>query len=358
MINSVNTTLKSVIIALLSILLGLVMGALIMSLSGYDPVAGYAAMLDGSFGGLHYIGETLRQSTPLILTALAFSVASTAGFFNIGIEGQSLLGWLGSVWCALAFPDWPRFILLPACLLVGVVFGAFWAGIAGLLKAYFNTSEVIVTIMLNYVALYVSNFVIRDVITDGRDATPIIPDASSLRVPWIEQITDYSRLHYGLIIAILMCVIVWVLLQKTTTGFELRAVGLNPFAAKYAGMSTKRNIILAMLISGALAGLGGTMEGLGTFKNISVQNNLPGIGFNGMAVSLLGGGNPFGIIAAGLLFGALKTGGLNMPSAGVPEQLVDIVIALIIFFVGSSYLITFLVNQFTIKKLAMRKGGE
>lgn len=354
-----NGKLKGVIVALLSVILGLVMGAVIMLVSGHDPVAGYGAMIQGSFGDLSYFGETLRQSTPLILTALAFAVASTAGFFNIGIEGQSLLGWLGAVWCALAFPDLPKFILLPACLIVGALFGAFWAGIAGMLKAFFNTSEVIITIMLNYIALYISNFVIRDIITDGKDATPMIPDAASLRSPGLEQLTDYSRLHYGIIIAVLMCVIVWILMQKTTTGYELRAVGMNPFASQYAGMSTKRNIILAMVISGALAGLGGTMEGLGTFKNIFTQNSLPGLGFNGMAVSLLGGGNPFGIIAAGILFGALKTGGLLMPTeAGVPEELVDIVIALIIFFVGASYLITYLLDKLPAKKNALKEGGE
>ncbi|MEK6190591.1 MAG: ABC transporter permease, partial [Carnobacterium alterfunditum] len=169
-----SETLNNLLVPLLSVVRGFILGAIIMVIFGYDPISGYSAMINGAFGSTFYIGETLRQATPLILTALGFSVAYTAGFFNIGVAGQALLGWLCSVWVANIFADLPGFILLPLSILGGVVAGALWAGIAGFLRAYFNTSEVIVTIMLNYIALYTTNYLIRNILTDSADATPRI----------------------------------------------------------------------------------------------------------------------------------------------------------------------------------------
>lgn len=355
-----NERLINLLIPVLSVVLGLLLGAIIMLAFGYDPVLGYASLIDGAIGGPFYIGETLRQATPLILTALGFAVANTAGFFNIGVAGQALFGWVGSVAMALMMPDLPKLILVPLCLVVGALCGAIWAGIAGFLRAYFDTSEVIVTIMLNYTALYITNHVVRNVLTKGDDATPQIPANASLRSDWITTLTDNSTLHWGLAIAVIMCIVVWVMMQKTTLGYEIRAIGLNPFASEYAGMSTKKNIILAMAISGALAGLGGSMEGLGNFQNLFVQGSMPSIGFDGMAVSLLGAGNPFGILVAGILFGALKIGGVSMPiGSDVPTEVVDIVIASIIFFVGSSYLIRYFMNKFKrSNKLVVSNGTK
>ncbi|WP_313470030.1 ABC transporter permease [Carnobacterium sp.] len=345
---------NNILVPIFSVILGLLLGALIMLVFGYDPIAGYQSMIKGSFGNSFYIGETLRQATPLIFTALGFSVAYTAGFFNIGVAGQALLGWLCSVWFALSFPEMPGMILLTLSVIVGAAAGAIWAGIAGFLRAYFNTSEVIVTIMLNYTALYTTNYLIRNVLTDASDSTARIPKEASLRWQWLSDLTSHSTLHAGIFLALIMALIVWILMKKTTSGFEIRAVGLNPFASKYAGMSTKRNIIISMLISGALAGLGGAMEGMGTFQNIFVQGAMPTIGFDGMAVALLGLGSPVGILFSALLFGALKIGGNSMPlMAGVPTEVVDIVIASIIFFVGANYLIRFFID----KRARVNKGG-
>lgn len=344
----------NILVPVFSVILGLLLGALIMFAFGYDPIAGYQAMVQGAFGNTFYIGETLRQATPLIFTALGFSVAYTAGFFNIGVAGQALFGWLFSVWFALSFPEVPGIILLAISLIVGALAGALWAGIAGFLRAFFNTSEVIVTIMLNYIALYTSNYLIRNVLSESSDTTARIPKEASLRLTWLSELTSNSTLHAGIFLALIMAIIVWIFMKKTTSGFEIRAVGLNPFASKYAGMSTKRNIIVSMLISGSLAGLGGAMEGMGTFQNIFVQGAMPTIGFDGMAVALLGLGNPVGILFSALLFGALKIGGNSMPlMAGVPTEVVDIVIASIIFFVGANYLIRFFID----KRAKVNKGG-
>ena len=347
-------TLNNLLVPLLSVVMGFILGAIIMVIFGYNPIDGYSAMINGAFGSSFYIGETLRQATPLILTALGFSVAYNAGFFNIGVAGQALLGWLCSVWVANIFSDLPGLILLPLSILVGVLAGALWAGIAGFLRAYFNTSEVIVTIMLNYTALYTTNYLIRNVLTDSADATPRISEGASLRAGWLTELTSNSTLHAGIFISLAMAIIVWFLMKKTTSGFEIRTVGLNPSAAEYAGMSSKRTIIISMLISGGLAGLGGVMEGLGNFQNIFTQGAMPTIGFDGMAVALLGLSNPVGIIFSAILFGALKIGGNSMPMiSGVPTEVVDIVIASIIFFVGANYLIRYFID----KRARVNKGG-
>lgn len=341
-----DSRIQSILIPLFSVLLGLLIGAIAMWSFGYDAVAGYSAMLKGAFGTPFYIGELLREATPLILVALGFAVANTAGFFNIGVAGQTLFGWLASVSIAQFFPDLPKFVLLPLCILAGIGAGALWAGIAGFLRAYFNTSEVIVTIMLNHTALYINNHIVRNVLTDSGDATERITENASLRIPFLSELTRNSTLHAGIFIALFMIIVVWILMKKTTYGFEFRSVGLNPDAADYAGMNAKKNIILAMLISGGLAGLGGAMEGLGNFQNMFVQGAMPAVGFDGMAVALLGSGSPLGILFASLLFSTLKIGGTSMPlMSGVPVEIVDIVIAAIIFFVGASYIIRLLLTK-------------
>lgn len=338
-----NSRLQKMIVPLLSVLLGILIGAALMAAFGFSPLAGYRAMLNGALGTPFYIGQTIRQAAPLIVVGLGFALANIAGFFNIGVAGQALVGWIVSVWIALLFPDLPRFILLPLCVLSGMIAGAIWAGIAGFLRAYFNTSEVIVTIMLNHTAFHIGNHLIRNVMTSGQDATPRIPATASMRLPFLTSLTDNSTIHGGIFISLLMIVVVWVLLEKTTWGFEFRSVGLNSDAADYAGMNAKKNIILAMLLSGALAGLGGTMEGLGNFQNIFVQGGIPALGFDGMGVALLGGSSPIGILFAAFLFSILKTGGTSMPLvSGAPNEIVDIVIALIIFFVGANYIIRLL----------------
>ena len=349
-------TVKSMAVPILSVLAGLLLGAIIMQVFGYNPVEGYRAMLDGAFRRPYNVGEVLRLATPLILTGLGFSVANTAGFFNIGLAGQALCGWIAAIWMAMTFPDLPKVVLVSLCIILGALAGAVWAGIAGFLRAQFGTSEVIITIMLNYTILYISNHLVYNVFTDNADATPKISPNASLRTNFLTEISGGSRLNIGIFLALAMIIVVWLLMKRTTIGLELRSVGLNPYASEYAGMSAKRNIVLAMLISGALAGMGGVIEGLGTFENLYTLTAAPEIGFNGMAVSLLGNGNPVGILLSALLFGVLKIGGLKMPSVGVPKEIVEIVIASIIFFVGISFAIRFILDKVFTKKGVAEKG--
>lgn len=340
-----NTRLTNVLVPVLAVLLGIIVGALVMLVSGFNPISGYSALLSGAFGDRYYIGETIRQVTPYILAGLAVAFAFRTGLFNIGVEGQLMVGWLAAVWVGVSF-EVPKIIHLPLAILTAALAGAIWGGIPGYLKARFKVHEVIVTIMMNYIALHVVNAIVRSVLSDQGYKSEKIFASASLRSPFLQALTDYSTMHYGIIVALLTALLMWFLLEKTTRGYELKAVGFNQHASQYAGMNVSQNIILSMVISGAFAGMAGAMEGLGTFENISVKSGFTGVGFDGIAVALIGGNTAFGVILAAILFGALTVGSLEMPSAaGVPIELVDIVIALIIFFVASSYLIRLVLTR-------------
>ena len=342
--------LKKLAIPILAVLFGFLVGAIIMVIFGYNPIQAYSHMIFDVFANPYSIGEALTQATLLIFTGLAFDVASKAGFFNIGLAGQFLFGWLTTVAFALQFPDLPRIFLVPGSLIVGTIAGALYAGIAGFLRAYFGTSEVIVTIMLNHTMMRISNYMANFVIGTG-SRTEKVSENASLTVGWLTNLTNYSRLNMGIFIALAAVLIYSVFMKHTTAGYEIKAVGLNPDASIYAGMSAKKNIILSMLISGALAGLGGAINGLGTFGNIFVIGDLPSEGFNGIAVALLGLGNPIGIVLSSILFGVLKTGSSFMSSrAGVPDEMSEIVIASIVFFVGAYYLVEWIIDKLSNKK--------
>ncbi|EDL63980.1 ABC transporter permease [Bacillus sp. SG-1] len=343
-----SNRLSNLLIPVISVLLGIIVGTIIMLISGYDPVSGYTALWQGVFGEVYYVGETVRQVTPYILAGLAVAFAFRTGLFNIGVEGQLIMGWVAAVWVGLAFDDLPKIIHLPLAVLAAAAAGAVWGFIPGFLKAKYRVHEVIVTIMLNYTALHITNAIIRNI--SGKDSTERVPESASLSSPFLEALTDYSRMHWGIFIALICAFIMWFLLEKTTRGYELRSVGFNQNASQYAGMNVNRNIILSMVISGAFAGLAGAMEGLGTFGYASIKGGFTGVGFDGIAVALLGGNAAIGVILAAILFGGLKIGALNMPlEANIPNELVDIIIALIIFFVASSYMIRWVIQRYSKK---------
>lgn len=339
----------NILVPLISVILGLLVGAVIMLVSDYNPIAGYTALWNGIFGDMYTIGETLRQITPYLLAGLAVAFAFRAGLFNIGVEGQLIVGWFAAAYVGVAV-ELPKIIHLPLAILAAAAAGALWGFVPGLLKAKFHVHEVIVTIMMNYIALHTTNALIRTV-SDGGDRTERIFESASLRSEFFQNMTEFSRLHYGIILALLMVGVMWFILEKTTLGFELKAVGFNQQASKYAGMNVNKNIILAMVISGAFAGLAGAMEALGTFEYVSSKAGFTGIGFDGIAVALLGMNTPLGVIFGASLFGSLKYGALNMPSeAEIPLEIVEIVIAVIIFFVASGYVIRLLLLRAASKK--------
>ncbi|MFC6387072.1 ABC transporter permease [Sporolactobacillus kofuensis] len=340
----------TLLVPVISVILGLLCGAVIMLVIGYNPILAYQSIVESIFLQPYYTGETIRAMIPLVLAGLAVAFAFRTGLFNIGVEGQLMAGWLASVACAIVFGHLPRVILLPLSVLAGGAAGALWGYIPGLLKAKFKVHEVISTIMMNYIALYTTAYIIKNFLYTEGERTPTIPAAASLASPFLANLTQGSRLHWGFIVAIIAVVAMWFILWKTTKGYELRAVGFSPDASQYAGMNVSRNIILSLTISGIFAGLGGAMEGLGTYQYMTINSTFTGIGFNGIAVALLGLNTPIGVVLSGALFAGLQTGGLTMQSnAGVPVELIQIIIALIIFFVGSGYVIKWAMGRLTRK---------
>ena len=335
---------QNFLVPIISIILGLIFGAIVMLISGYNPVAGYTALWNGIFGSSYNFGETVRTIIPYVFSGLAVAFAFRTGLFNIGVEGQLIMGWFAAAYVGFAW-DLPTIIHLPVAILAAALVGAAWAFIPGILKARLGVHEVIVTIMMNYIALRSINPLIAAV-TDGAERTPKVHESASLRSEFLQSLTDYSRMHWGFIIAIIGVFVMWFILEKTTLGYELKSVGFNRNASEYAGMNVKKNIVLSMVISGAFAGLAGAMEALGTFGNIASMSSFSGIGFDGIAVALLGANQPVGVFFAAVLFGSLKNGGINMPNeAGVPNEIVSIVIALIILFAASGYVIRLLLDR-------------
>ncbi len=331
-----------------------------MLIWSYNPITAYASMFSSSLGNMNGLGETIREATPLLFTAVGFAIASKAGFFNIGLPGQAQAGWLTSVWVVLANPNMPKYILLPLAIITGALAGAIVAGIAGFLRAYFGTNEVITTIMLNYIVLYVCQYLMQQIMPEnlrnGTDTTKNISSNGSLHLEWLSKMFGDSRINAGIFLGIIAIIVYWFLMKKTTVGFEIKAVGLNPFASRYAGMSAKKNIILSMLLSGAFAGIGGVVQGLGTYQNYFTQTSSIDIGWDGLSVALLGNSTAFGILIAAFLFSILKIGGLGMQTvAGVPYEIVSIVIAAIIFFIAIKYVFDLL---FKVKKHPLKRGQE
>ena len=341
---NVNNKTKKILVPVISVLAGFLVGAIIMLIWSYDPIQAYSSMFMSALGNMNGIGETIREATPLIFTAIGFSIANTAGFFNIGLPGQAQGGWLASIWIALANPHMPKIILLPYAIIVGTLVGALIAGVAGVLRAYFGTNEVIVTIMMNYIVLYSCQYLMQNVMSSklriSTDSTKTVGTNGTLQTPWLTNMFGGSRINTGIFLALIALILFYFLMKNTTLGFEIKAVGLNRYASEYAGMSAKKNIITSMLLSGAFAGLGGVVQGLGTYQNYFTQTSSVDIGFDGMSVSLLGGGSALGILLAAILFSILKIGGLGMQTgAGIPYEIVSIVIAAIIFFIAIDYVI-------------------
>lgn len=360
----VSEKTKKILVPITSVIAGFLVGAIIMMIWSYNPIQAYSSMFESALGNMNGIGETIREATPLIFTAIGFSIASTAGFFNIGLPGQAQAGWLTSIWIVLANPHMPKIILLPLAIIAGAFAGAIIAGIAGYLRAYFGTNEVITTIMLNYIVLYSCQYLMQQIMPQSfridTDTTKTISENGSLHINWLSELFGSSRINGGIFLALIALVGFWFLMKKTTLGFEIKAIGLNPFASRYAGMSTKKNIITSMLLSGAFAGMGGVVQGLGTYQNYFTQTTSVDIGWDGLSVSLLGSGTAWGILIAALLFSILKIGGLGMQTAaGIPYEIVSIVIAAIIFFVAINYVVGLL---FKVKKSSeshpLKKGEE
>jgi len=334
-----------VLVPVLSVVIALVLGAVTMLATGVGLETigrSFVALFTGSLGSVSALSETLLAATPLILCGLGLAVGFRAGLFNIGAEGQLILGGMAAVAVGFLVPGLPMAVHLPLAILAGMLAGAVWAGIAGWLKAATGAHEVITTIMLNFIAFRLTDYLLRNppIQKPGRSdpiSESVLPTAELPRL--LAAIDPSLRIHFGLLIALAAVALVWWLLFRSTVGFEFRASGANPHAARYAGMRSGLIIVLVMACAGALAGLAGANQVLGVLGRAS-PNFSAGIGFDAIAVALLGRSHPVGVLLAGILFGALQAGGRQMQvAAGVSIDLIAIIQALIIVFIAAPMLV-------------------
>jgi simple sugar transport system permease protein len=338
---------------LIAVVFALLVGAIVILLIGEDPIFVYKTLFSNAIGNRDGWGNVLFRATPLIFTGLTVAFAFRCGLFNIGGEGQMYIGTFLATWVGFTFTNLPAFILLPLCILTAAAGGALWAAIPGILKARTGVHEVIVTIMMNWIASSLTFFLVlkfKAAPTEAMVAAGVkqmIPHTSEIaqaaRLPRLYPILKslnidfpaYNQVNVSFFIAIGVAILAYYILWKTNLGYEIRAVGYSPLAAEYGGISVAKNIILAMMISGAFAGLVGTNEVMG-FKYRWRQELFTGLGFNGIAVALLGKNHPLGVVLAAILFGILNYGGaiVNIYTEGrIPRELIMVLQAVIVIFV-------------------------
>ena len=348
-----NKALSSV----LAIVLGMSIGfAVLLATSPSNAVPGFVSILRGGLGNMRDAGQVLFFATPIIMTGLSVGFSMKTGLFNIGASGQFIVGafagifvgvrfeWLGTPW------HWMAGILAAA------ICGALWGLIPGLLKAYRNVHEVISTIMMNYIGMFLVNHTIIQTIHDTtRNQTMRVPASGNVPRAGLDEIFRSghfaSSVNGGIFIALGIAVIAYIIIDKTTLGYELRACGLNQHAAKYAGINTQKSIILSMMISGAFAGVGGALLYLsGAGNGIDVVDILADEGFQGIVVALLGLANPIGIIFSGIFVAHLHVGGFNMQLYGFPSEVIDLILAIIIYFSAFALIIRGFIQNLLLRR--------
>lgn len=324
-------------------LAALLIGAVMLLFLGVNPIQAYAALWDGAFGSSNAFAETLVKATPLLLVALGICISFRGDVINIGGEGQMIMGAILATWVGLTFTNLPGWLVIVLAMLAGFLGGAVWGGIPGFLKAYFRVNEILSTVMMNAIAVQLMNFLLRGPMIDPAQAqlASKIPQTAPLldifRLPRLVP----TRLHLGALIAVILAILVYILLWRTTLGYRIRAVGQNPHAARYAGIKVQRYMVLALLLSGAFSGLAGATQVYGVNYRMITDGSASGFtgsaGFNGIVAALFGQLHPVWSIPASILFGALLVGANKMQRmVQVPSALVIALNGLVVVFVVSS----------------------
>jgi len=326
---------SSVGIPLASVALALLLCAIIIALLGTNPLDAYRSLARGAFGSERAITQTAIRAVPLLLIALGLTLAFRSKVWNIGAEGQFFMGALAATWFSLQFETLPVYVMLPAMTVVAFIGGALWGLIPALLRAYMGANEIVTSLLLNYVAVFFVNYLIRSPMKDPDYFLPQsapLPDAATL--PLIGD----TRLHAGIIIALICVPLIYLILWKTPLGYRLRVVGSNPDAARYAGISVERSIITVMVISGGLAGIAGMVEVAAVHHRLMAGIS-PGFGFTAIVVALLGQLNPMGVLFASYFFASLVIGADSMQRVvGLPVSLTEVIQALVVlFFLAGDY---------------------
>jgi ABC-type uncharacterized transport system permease subunit len=324
-------------LSLLSVVVALLIGAGVLAIAGGNPWVAYAHIAKASFGNIGVISDTMVKAIPLMLVGLACAVAFRMKLWNIGAEGQFYVGAFGASAVVLAplLPETtPKWLYILTMMVAGMACGAIWGFIPGALKAKFNVNEVISTLMMNYIAISWNNYWIYAVWPEGGfQMSKVFP-----KVAWLPRLADYARevpafrgltTHFGLVLALIAAVVVWLVLYRSQWGYEIRLVGDNPRAAQYAGISIARNIVLVMMLSGALAGLAGMSEITGVVHRLQGSIS-PGYGFTGIIVAWLAKLNPFAVIPVAILFGALILAGREIQPSGIPKMIQGVILVCLI----------------------------
>jgi ABC-type uncharacterized transport system permease subunit len=332
-----------VLMPVFATLAALAVGAVVLLFLGVNPFEAYGALLEGAFGSPNAMAETLVKATPLLLVGLGICIAFRGNVINIGGEGQMIIGAIFATILGLTFTGLPGWLMIILAMLMGFIGGAFWGAIPGFLKAYFNVNEILSTIMMNAIAVQIMNFLLRGPMIDPAqlELASKIPQTARLleafRLPRLAP----TRLHLGFLFAVILAFLVYIFLWKTTLGYRIRAVGQSHHAARYAGINVKKNIVLALLLSGAFAGLAGAIQVYGVNYRMITDGSASGFtgsaGFNGIVAALFGQLHPIGTIPASIFFGALLVGANKMQRVmQVPSALITTLNGLVVIFVVSS----------------------
>jgi ABC-type uncharacterized transport system permease subunit len=336
-------SLFTALLPVIATLAALAVGAVMLLFLKVNPLEAYRALLDGAFGSTNALAETLVKATPLLLVALGICISFRGDVINIGGEGQMIVGAILATWIGLTFIEWPGWLVVSLALLGGFLGGAIWGGIAGFLKAYFKVNEILSTVMMNAIAVQLMLFLLRGPMLDPvmAERTSKIPETARLleafRLPRLAP----TRLHLGVLIAVVLAVFVYILLWRTTLGYRIRAVGQNPHAARYAGIKVQRYVVIALFLSGAFSGLAGAVQVYGVNFRMITDGSASGFtgsaGFNGIVAALFGQLHPLLSIPASILFGALLVGANSMQRVvQVPSALITALNGLVVVFVVSS----------------------
>jgi simple sugar transport system permease protein len=318
-----------------TLLIALFLAAGVIAISGEDPWLSFQALLTGAFGDMSALSETMIKATPLAISGLAVALGLRAGLFNIGVEGQLLVGGIASAWLGQAV-RLPAVVHIPACLAIGFLTGALWGLLPGFLKARRGVHEVITTIMMNYIALCLTHYLVlnslKDPYTMSPQTSPIYPSA---RLP---QIAELGNIHFGVLLALGLIFIHALFVSRTVWGYEMTIVGSSPNAARSAGINVPKILVLVMLLSGGIAGVSGAVEVMGVHHKFYDQFS-PGYGFDSIAVALLGNASSLGTGLSAILFGALRNGAVSMQLVtDTPKEIVTIIQAIVIIFAGARFL--------------------
>ncbi len=325
---------------LLSIILGFLVGAIFLVVMGLSVGAAYGRLINSvtSLKGFSYV---VVYSVPYIVAGLSVAFSFKTGVFNIGAEGQFVVGSMAAACVGILLPNIPKPLLIPLCFLAAMAAGALWGVIVAFLKTKWGINEVLSMIMFNWIAFYLSNFIagIPAIKSEGSaEATKNISANASMLFSksFIKSAGLCPTANWGILVAIVVMLIVWFIIEKTTLGYELKAVGSNKFAAEYGGINVNRSILTALAISGALGGLAGALQLMGMGSRISIFSSQEGFGFAGIVVALIGCSNPFGVLVAGLFYGALMYGGSKLNLVGAPTQLISVIVGTVVFFIAIS----------------------